>query len=130
MMPFLMIPIILFNGGTPEEKAPCNNCKQEGIWNGIECPICHGSKTVTTPAEDPESKEVQLRISPQCIESFYPCFYEGSSMIVMMSGKEYMVPLSCEVIEQGIAGYWRQVNEKMGGPKPDPARILTLNPVN
>jgi len=79
--------------------------------------------------EQEREKQVTLRLTPQCIESFYPCFYEGASMIVMMSGKEYMTPASCEQIEQGIAGYWKHVNNTVNAQRTsDPGRIVTLSP--
>lgn len=79
----------------------------------------------------PESKQVQLRLVPQCIESFYTCFYEGASMVIMMSGEKYMTPLSCEQLEVGILNYWQKVNEKLPpAPKGPDGRIVTFGPVH
>lgn len=129
MMPYLSIPVILFNGGTYEEKVECPKCRGEQYCMGKECDRCDRTGLVTKEATQPESKQVTLRLTPQCIESFYPCFYEGASMIVMMSGKEYMTPASCEAIEQGIVSYWNMVNKAMV-PKSDSeqGRIVTLAP--
>jgi hypothetical protein len=96
MMPFLSIPVILFNGG--DENTP------------------------------PQEKQVQLRLTPQCIESFYPCFYEGASMVVMMSGEKYMTPLSCEQIEVGLLNYMQSINRKMAEERAPEGRIVTLSP--
>lgn len=87
------------------------------------------SVPVTLFGEKEEVKEVMLRLNPQCIESFYPCFYEGS-MIVMMSGEKYMTPKTCEELEFGIFNYWNTVNKKMGQGESPEGRIVTLNPVN
>lgn len=130
MMPYLLVPVTLFNGGSEEQKATCNTCKGTAIHQGIDCNTCNGFGYVMEPATEPESKQVQLRLNPQCIESFYPCFYEGASMIIMMSGKEYMTPCSCQDLEIGIANYWRQINEKLGPQHPPEGRIVTLNPSN
>lgn len=118
---------MLFNGAEEPTKQICPNCGGKDNIVRRNCIECSGIGFVEKRAE-PLEKQVNLRVNPQCIESFYPCYYEGASMIVMMSGKEYMTPLSCEAIEQGIAGYWKHVNEKMGGTRHDPGRIVTLNP--
>ena len=80
------------------------------------------------PEKEPTAKQIMLRLNPQCIEGFYPCFYEGS-MIVMMSGEKYMTPATCEQLEAGIFNYWANVNQKMNQEKPiESGRIVTLNP--
>ena len=126
MMPFLSIPVVLFSGGTEEREVACIECRGSSFQNGLPCKKCNGMGKTLQPGEPPTEKQVQLRLIPQCIEAFYPCFYDGASMIVMMSGEKYMTPLSCEQIEAGILAYWKNVNEKMGAERPGSGRILSF----